>query len=59
VLEVLSIDAGSIEATPPLGDATVDTSFILGVGKHGEGVVFLLDISRVLGSDGAAALATA
>ena len=59
VLEVLSIDAGNIEATPPLGDATLDTSFILGVGKTGERVVFLLDISRVLGSDGATALVQA
>jgi purine-binding chemotaxis protein CheW len=59
VLEVLSIDAGNIEATPPLGDSTVDTSFILGVGKTGDRVVFLLDISEVLGADGAAALAMA
>jgi purine-binding chemotaxis protein CheW len=51
VLEVLSIDASHIEATPSLGDSGLDTSFILGVGKTGERVVFLLDIGKVLGDD--------
>jgi len=59
VLEVLSIDAGSIEATPSLGDASVDTSFILGVGKTGDRVVFLLDIGKVLAADGTAAVSLA
>jgi purine-binding chemotaxis protein CheW len=47
VLEVLSIDAGQIEPPPALG-ASVDTSFILGVGKAEKRVIFLLDIGRVL-----------
>jgi purine-binding chemotaxis protein CheW len=55
VLEVLSIEGSAIEATPSLGDSSVDTSFILGVGKTGERVVFLLDIARVLGSGAALA----
>jgi len=48
VLEVLSIDAGNIEATPSLGDSSIDTSFILGVGKAERRVIFLLDIGKVL-----------
>lgn len=58
VLEVLSIDASHIEATPSLGDDSIDTSFILGVGKTGERVVFLLDIGKVLG-DGTGGLGIA
>ncbi len=57
VLEVLAVDTGDIEPTPPLGDATVDTSFILGVGKAAERVVFLLDIGKVLADDHSTALA--
>jgi len=57
VLEVLSIDAGNIEATPSLGDCGVDTSFILGVGKTAERVVFLLDIGNVLAGGGALGVA--
>jgi len=59
VLEVLSIDAAEIEATPALGDSSVDTSFILGVGKANDRVVFLLDIGKVLAADGTAAFALA
>jgi purine-binding chemotaxis protein CheW len=59
VLEVLSIDAADIEATPSLGDASVDTSFILGVGKTNDRVVFLLDIGKVLAADGTASFALA
>jgi purine-binding chemotaxis protein CheW len=58
VLEVLSIDAPDIEATPNLGDSSIDTSFILGVGKAGDRVVFLLDIGKVLG-DGASGVGLA
>jgi purine-binding chemotaxis protein CheW len=58
VLEVLSIDAVDIAATPNLGDSSVDTSFILGVGKAEERVVFLLDIGKVL-ADGACGTAVA
>jgi purine-binding chemotaxis protein CheW len=59
VLEVLSIDAADIEATPSLGDSSFDTSFILGVGKTGERVVFLLDIGKVLGDDAGSLAAVA
>ena len=48
VLEVLSIDAGQIEPPPSFGAAVFDTSFILGVGKTQDQVIFLLDIGRVL-----------
>jgi chemotaxis signal transduction protein len=57
VLEVLSIEAPAIEATPSLGDSAIDTSFILGVGKAAERVVFLLDIGQVLSGGSAPALA--
>jgi purine-binding chemotaxis protein CheW len=48
VLEVLDVKADAIEPAPDLGAGTVDHEFILGVGKHGHRVVFLLDIARVL-----------
>ena len=54
VLEVLKIEAGQIEPPPSLGEAAVEAQFILGVGKAGERVVFLLDIGRVLGGDAGA-----
>lgn len=47
VQEVLDIDGGQIEPPPPLG-ASVDTSFILGMGKVREEVKILLDIDKVL-----------
>ncbi len=47
VSEVLDIPAGQIEDAPSFG-ADVDTQFILGMGKTGEKVTVLLDISRVL-----------
>jgi purine-binding chemotaxis protein CheW len=56
VLEVLSIDGGSIEAAPSL-QGSIDTSLILGVAKAHERVVFLLDIARVLGDGGLASFA--
>jgi purine-binding chemotaxis protein CheW len=54
VLEVLQIEPAQIEAAPSLGDAGAESQFILGVGKAGERVVFLLDIARVLGDPAAA-----
>lgn len=48
VLEVLDIQADQIEPAPDLGDRSLHSDFILGVGKSGSRVVFLLDISRVL-----------
>jgi purine-binding chemotaxis protein CheW len=59
VLEVLDIQASAIEPSPDLGAAAIDGDFILGVGKTGKHVVFLLDIARVLSRDEAGALATA
>jgi len=48
VLEVLSIEPGQIEPPPALSEAEHEAQFILGVGKAGERVIFLLDIARVL-----------
>jgi purine-binding chemotaxis protein CheW len=47
VSEVLDIDAAAIEEAPSFGQ-TVDTDFILGMGKTAERVIILLDIHRVL-----------
>jgi len=47
VSEVLDIDAEQIEPPPSFG-ASVDTDFILGMGKVAERVVMLLDIDKVL-----------
>lgn len=55
VQEVLDIDAGQIDPPPPLG-ASVDTSFVLGMGKVKDDVKILLDIDKVLGSDEIAAV---
>ncbi len=50
VQEVLDIAGDLIEESPQFG-ATVDTSFILGMGKIGDSVKILLDIDRVLAGD--------
>ena len=47
VSEVLDIKGENIEPPPSLG-GSVDTSFILGMGKVGDEVKILLDINRVL-----------
>lgn len=47
VSEVLDIASGQIDAPPAFG-ASVDTDFILGMGKVGEKVIMLLDADRVL-----------
>jgi purine-binding chemotaxis protein CheW len=47
VKEVLDIDAANIEETPGFG-ASVDTEFIMGMGKLGDNVKMLLDIEKVL-----------
>jgi len=57
VLEVLSIDAASIEAPPSLTHGSVDESFILGVGKVERRVIFLLDIAKVLTAEKAGEVA--
>ncbi len=51
VLEVLNIAQEQIEPPPDLGSGAFDTDFILGVGKTEGGVIFLLDIARVLDAD--------
>jgi len=48
VQEVLDIDGENIEEAPQF-DSTVNTDFILGMGKVGESVKILLDIDKVLG----------
>ena len=48
VLEVLSIGADQIEPPPDFGSVSLDTDFILGIGKADKRVIFLLDIGKVL-----------
>ena len=50
VQEVLDIDGGDIEDAPQFG-STVNTDFILGMGKIEETVKILLDIDKVLAGD--------
>jgi len=47
VKEVLDIKAENIEETPSFG-ATIDTQFIMGMGKIGSSVKILLDIDRIM-----------
>lgn len=47
VSEVLDIAEEDIDDTPAFG-GSIDTDFILGIGKIGESVKILLDISKVL-----------
>jgi purine-binding chemotaxis protein CheW len=47
VKEVLDIKAENIEETPTF-DASINTEFILGIGKIGSSVKMLLDIDKVL-----------
>lgn len=49
VQEVLDIEGANIEEAPQFG-ASVNTDFILGMGKVGETVKILLDIDKVLGN---------
>ena len=50
VQEVLDINGQDIEDAPQFG-SSVDTSFILGMGKIGDTVKILLDIDKVLSGD--------
>ena len=50
VSEVLDIKGENIEPPPAMG-GSVDTSFILGMGKVGDAVKILLNIDKVLSSD--------
>lgn len=56
VSEVLDVTAEQIEPPPEFG-GSVDTAFILGMGKVGERVVTLMDVDRVLSSEDVAAVA--
>ncbi|MEE9935631.1 MAG: chemotaxis protein CheW [Deltaproteobacteria bacterium] len=47
VSEVLNIKAADIEDTPSFG-AKIDTGYMLGMAKSGQGVKILLDIDKVL-----------
>lgn len=58
VLEVLSIEADQIEPPPSFGN-TIDTEFILGIGKAEKRVIFLLDIGKVLTTEETLGLASA
>ena len=57
VQEVLDIVGGDIEDSPEFG-VSVNTDFILGMGKIGDDVKILLDIDRVLSSDDIAGFAS-
>lgn len=50
VSEVLNIKGSDIEDTPSFG-TTLNTEYIFGMAKTGNGVKILLDIDRVLSSD--------
>ncbi len=50
VSEVLDISTADVEPPPSMG-GSVDTSFILGMGKVGDAVKILLDIDKVLTAD--------
>jgi purine-binding chemotaxis protein CheW len=56
VSEVLNIAGENIEEPPSFG-TSVDTAFILGMGKIGQSVKILLDIDKVLSSEEAQRLA--
>ena len=48
VLEVLTIPPEQIEPPPDFGPGSIDTDFILGIGKAEKRVILLLDIGKVL-----------
>jgi len=48
VPEVLRILDSNIESTPEMLQSRVHADFIKGVGKHGERLIILLDIDRIL-----------
>lgn len=50
VSEVLNIKASEIENTPSFG-ANLDTAYILGMAKSGQGVKILLDIDKVMSDE--------
>jgi len=56
VSEVLDVTAEQIEPPPEFG-TSVDTAFILGMGKVGKKVIMLLDVDKVLSAGELAAVA--
>ncbi len=56
VSEVLDVSADQVEPPPSFG-TSVDTAFLLGMGKIGEKVVMMLDVDQVL-SGGEVAIAS-
>ena len=58
VSEVLNIKAGEIEDTPNFG-TRLDTDYILGMSKSGNGLKILLDIDKVMSSEEAGCLSLA
>ncbi len=57
VSEVLNIKADQISETPSFG-TKVDTDYILGIAKAGDGVKILLDIDRILSVEETVSLAS-
>lgn len=49
VTEVLTIQAGGIEETP---SSVADAGYVLGVGRHEDRLITLLDVDKALGTDG-------
>ena len=50
VSEVLNIKGADIEATPSFG-TRLNTEYILGMAKTGEGIKILLDIDKILSAE--------
>jgi purine-binding chemotaxis protein CheW len=50
VQEVMDIEAKDIEPAPKMG-TTIKADFILGIGKHEDGFILLLDINKVFTED--------
>jgi len=50
VQEVFELEPENIEPAPRIG-MKLDTSFIMGMGKHGDTFIIILDIDRVFSSD--------
>ena len=47
VHEVLRIDRNIVEATPSITSSSVDSSYIMGIGKLEDRLLILLDLSRL------------
>ena len=51
VSDVLALDAQTIKPAPELSSASVDTSFITGIGSVGERMLILMDIEGLMASE--------